>query len=210
MRLTCLALSILALAACQPGTDKAKAAANADARTQAEAKAEAPAAAPAADGQPQLVSQAVSFDPLSKTAESVTGALSLSILPPSTPDAPPMTRMTASNGSVYETALVPGGAETARDVDWSSIFSTRISFEPNAPADVPSVDLHAVKSETIAPKAPNGGFCGKEKTGFLAMAIPITLPGGGLAMSIAAFKGDAWPPKDATALCGVYTYNTPH
>jgi hypothetical protein len=208
MRLTALIASFLALAACQPKSDVAKAI---DAKAKEQAGARAEAASPLAPaGESKLVSNAVSFDPLSKTAEAVTGALSLTILPPSTPDAAPMTRMTASNGTVYETALVPGGAENAAGVDWSSIFSTKISFEPTAPADVPSVDLHAVKSETIAPKAPNGGFCGKEKTGFIAMAIPITLPGGGLAMSIAAFKGDAWPPKDPTALCGVYTYNTPH
>jgi hypothetical protein len=209
MRLIILSASILALAACQPKTDVAKAI-DAKAREQAQAKAEAAPPPAAPDGQTQMVSQAVSFDPLSKTAESVTGALSLSIQPAATPDAPPMTRMTASNGTAYETELVPGGAENAKDLNWSTIFSARISFEPNAPADVPSVDLHAVKSETIAAKAPNGGFCGKEKTRYIAMAIPITMPGGGIAMSIAAFKGDAWPPKDPKALCGVYTYNTPH
>lgn len=207
MRLTVLTAALVIgtgmLAACQPKTEAART------DTQADAKADAPAA-DAAASQTIPVSRAVSFDPMSKTAEAVTGALSLALLPAPTPDGAPMTRMTASNGSVYETELVPGGAENAKNLDWSSIFSTKISFEPNAPVDVPSVDLHAVKSEMVTPKAPNGGFCGKEKTSYLAMAIPITMPGGALAMSIAAFKGDAWPPKDETALCGVYTYNAPH
>jgi hypothetical protein len=208
MRLTVLAAALVigagALAACQPKTDIAKAI---DAK--ANAKVE-PAAPDAVGAPPPMVSKAVSFDPLSKTAEAVTGALSLSVLPPPAPDAAPMTRMQASNGTVYETELVPGGAENAKSIDWSTVFSTKISFEPTAPVDVPSVDLHAVKTETVAAKAPNGGFCGKEKTSFIAMAIPITMPGGGVAMSIAAFKGDAWPPKDEAALCGVYTYNAPH
>ncbi|MEP7209890.1 MAG: hypothetical protein ABI740_03555, partial [Alphaproteobacteria bacterium] len=133
MRLTILAAALVigvgVLAACQPKADVAA--------KPADAKAEAKAATPAPDAPgapPSMVSQAVSFDPLSKTAEAVTGALSLSILPPAAPDGPPMTRMTASNGTVYETELVPGGAENAKSDDWSTIFSTRISFEPTAPA----------------------------------------------------------------------------
>ena len=87
----------------------------------------------------------------------------------------------------------------------------QVAPNPNAPTpvDVPSVDVHAIKLETVSAKAPHGGFCGKEKTGFLAMAIPITTPSG-LSMAIAAFKGDHWPPKDGGGLCGVYTYNMPH
>ena len=70
--------------------------------------------------------------------------------------------------------LVPAGAEEAKTVDWSKLFGAKISFDPNAPVDVPSVDVHAVKRETISAKAPHGGFCGKEKTGFIALAIPMT------------------------------------
>jgi hypothetical protein len=205
MRLTVLAAALLALAACQPK----------DAATKASEKADKAAGAmgqdaPNATAPTPVAVKPVSFDPQSKTAEAVTGAISLAVLPQAGPNSAPSTRLGTSNGSVYETELIPGGAEqAAKAIDWSKVFGTTISFDPKAPADIPSVDLHSINLETISPKAPNGGFCGKDKTGFIAMAIPITTPTG-VTMSIAAFKGDVWPPKDASGLCGVYTYNAPH
>jgi hypothetical protein len=211
MRLTGLAaaacLALGALGACHPAPEAAK-----DAATSTKPAADATAPKPDADAAPPatpIAVKPVSFDPLSKTAEAVTGALSLSVLPQPGPKGGPATRMEASNGTVYETELIPRGAEEATTVDWSALFGTKISFEPNAPADIPSVDLHAISAETVSAKAPNGGFCGKEKTRYIAMAVPITTPTG-ITMSIAAFKGEAWPPTATTALCGVYTYDKPH
>ena len=222
MRLTIFAAALVlgagALAACQPQTDRAAKPADAKADAKPGAKPDAkPGAKPGAMAQNasngaapmQVAVKAVSFDPLSKTAESVTGALSLTALPQAGPNAMPTTRMETSNGTIYETELIPGGAEQARTVDWSKLFGVTISFEASAPVDVPSLDLHQINRETISAKAPHGGFCGKEKTAFLALAIPITTPSG-ISMAIAAFKGDHWPPKDASGLCGVYTYNMPH
>ena len=222
MRLTLFAavlvLGAATLAGCQPKTDVAGKAPDAKADASPGAPSDASPGAPSgAIGQDapnaptpvQVAVRATSFDPLSKTAESVTGALSLTALPQAGPNAAPTTRMQTSNGTVYETELIPGGAEQATAVDWSKLFGTKVSFEPNAPVDVPSVDLHSINRETISAKAPHGGFCGKEKTGFLAMAIPISTPTG-VIMAIAAFKGDRWPPKDGSGLCGVYTYNMPH
>lgn len=205
MRLIVLAAACVALGAlgaCQPRAGAA-----------ADAKAAGPAApkpgADAAATSPPVAVKPVSFDPRSKTAEAVTGALSLSALTQPGPNGGPAARMEASNGTVYETELVPRGAEEATTIDWSVLFGTRISFEPTAPADIPSVDLHAVNVETVSAKAPNGGFCGKERTRYIAMAIPIGTPTG-VTMAIAAFKGDVWPPTDTAALCGVYTYDAPH
>ena len=215
MRLMMLAAATVlgagALSACQPKTDVASKPAEAK---PAEAKLDPKAGAigqvaPNPNAPTPVAVKAVRFDPLSPTAEAVTGALSLSLLPQADPNAAPTTRMQTSNGTVYETELIPAGAEAARAVDWSKVFGAKISFDANAPVDVPSVDVHAIKLETVSAKAPHGGFCGKEKTGFLAMAIPITTPSG-LSMAIAAFKGDHWPPKDGGGLCGVYTYNMPH
>ncbi|MBI1359132.1 MAG: hypothetical protein GC155_02485 [Alphaproteobacteria bacterium] len=197
MRLAVFAVSVLALAACQPA---AKAPA-------AEATKDAPAAA-AADVPTPVAVKPVSFDPLSKTAEAVTGAVSLTSTGEGS-DGQPTMKLETSNGSVYKTSLRPAGAQEATAIDWSKIFNTKIDFDPQAPADIPSVDLHIVTGETISTSAPNGGFCGKDKTYAFAMAIPISTPTG-VMMSIAAFKGDAWPPKDESALCGVYNYNAPH
>ena len=216
MRLTLFAavlgLGAATLAGCQPKTDVASKAPDVKAEAASGASSGASSGvrdAPNAPAPVQVAVRATSFDPLSKTAESVTGALSLTALPQAGPNAAPTTRMQTSNGTVYETELVPGGAEQATAVDWSKLFGTKVSFEPNAPVDVPSVDLHSINHETISAKAPHGGFCGKEKTGFLAMAIPISTPTG-VIMAIAAFKGDHWPTKAASGLCGVYTYNMPH
>ncbi len=161
-----------------------------------------------ADTSTAVAVKPVSFDPLSKTAEAITGAVSLTSTGEGA-DGQPTMKLETSNGSVYTTSLRPGGAQEAKDIDWTSIFNTKIDFDPKAPADIPSVDLHIVTAETISTSAPNGGFCGKDKTYAFAMAIPITTPTG-MMMSIAAFKGDAWPPKDESALCGVYNYNAPH
>ena len=61
-------------------------------------------------------------------------------------------------------------------------------------------------NETIPKDAPNGGFC--KKVGFLATYL-VKSPGAE-DMTIAAFEGDQWPPKDETALCGTFTYSIVH
>ena len=166
MRLTLFAAALVlgaaTLAGCQPKTDVASTAPDVKAEASPEASSGAIGQgapnAPNAPAPVQVVVRATSFDPLSKTAESVTGALSLTALPQAGPNAAPTTRMQTSNGTVYETELIPGGAEQATAVDWSKLFGTKVSFEPNAPVDVPSVDLHSINRETISAKAPHGGF----------------------------------------------------
>lgn len=207
MRLVLFAASMLALAACQPKETAATSAAAKEA-AQAEASGQDAAGAPSP---PQPAAKPVSFDAFSKTAEAVTGPIKLTPLGQVGPNSAPAMRISAANASLYETTLVPDAAENAKSVDWSKVFSAKISFDPAAPADVPSVELHQVNVETISPDAPNGGFCGKDKTDYIAIASPVPQPGGqGSMLSIAAFKGAAWPPKDTSGLCGVYNYASPH
>ena len=163
-----------------------------------------PAAPPEAAPDPMPVK----FPALSKTAEAFTGDVSLSAQPQPGPNAAPRMKIEAATGLVYETELVPGGAEQATAIDWKSIFNAEVVTAANPPRGAPSVDMHAVISETIPPGAPNGGFCGADRTTFIAMASGINVAGTDI-VSLAAFKGDVWPPKDETALCGTFNYAPP-
>jgi hypothetical protein len=170
-------------------------------------EAEAPAAAVEAPSEPRAAQTAgMRFDALSKTAESFTGGISLSVLEPASPDDPPAMRLESDFGHIYETDLLPGGAEQAA-VDWSAIFNTPIDLASRADG-APSVDVHIVASETIPPVAPNGGLCGREPVYAIAMATPLQMPGGTV-LGIAAFSGDQWPPVSETALCGTFNYAPP-
>ncbi len=62
--------------------------------------------------------------------------------------------------------------------------------------------MYTVDAETIPAKTPNGGFCGK------AMAFATYTQKDKLfeTLTIAAFDGDQWPPKDDTHLCGTFSY----
>jgi len=178
----------LALAACIPDANKAS-----------QAKPE-PAPAELAFQPPAVV-----FEALSANAKTATGAVSLSVIPRTDPNAPPAMKIAAATGLTYETELVPGGAEQATAIDWKSIFQADAVTSANPPPFAPSIDLHAIKLET----APTGdGLCGKDKTTHIAMATRLVVSGADT-MSLAAFKGDAWPPKDKSALCAIFSYTPP-
>lgn len=188
----------LALAACQPKADApAPAASEAVGKDEASAPADRPAA-----------TRPVPFDALSKTAEAFTGAITLAALQPAGPNAAPAMRLEASNGLVYETELVSGGAAQATAIKWADIFNAPVDVSGSPAPGAATVDIHAVSRETVPPGLTNGGLCGKEKTTAIAMAIPIEIPGG-MMMSIAAFKGGQWPPKSETDLCGIFNYAPP-
>jgi hypothetical protein len=188
-----LIASALALAACQPQLSEAEKMGQDE---------------PGAPMEPAPDPTPVKFEALSKTAMSFTGAVSLSALPRPGPNATPRMKIAAATGIVYETELVPGGAEQAAKVDWQALFNEQVVVTGNPPPGAPSVDMHSVISETIPPGTPNGGLCAPDKTGYIAMATNLTI-GAAPAMSIAAFKGDTWPPKDETALCGTFSYTPP-
>lgn len=197
MRLLLLA-PLLVLAACQP-------AAKPEAKTEA-APSIPPAPQPGPGGPAAVVTKPAKFSALSKTAEDTTGSIELSQLMGGAPTDPPHMRLEAANGVSYETSLIEDGATKAK-LDWSGIFKSPIDLNSRN-MDDPTVDVHLIAKETVPPKTLNGagGFCGKDKTYALAIAFPIGVMNGAH-MGIAAFKGTAWPPKDASALCGVYEYS---
>jgi hypothetical protein len=196
MRLA-LAAAVLALAACQPrqpGADTSDVEAGQD---------ELPAAPePAPNPAP------VTFEPLSKTAEAFTGAIALSSRPRAGPNAPPAMKLEAASGLVYETELNPGGAEQASAIDWKAVFGPDIVSAADPPPGSPSIDLHIVTLEAAPAVAPNGGLCGADRTFAIAMATGLSVGAQGM-MSIAAFRGDRWPPESETALCGTFSYAPP-
>jgi hypothetical protein len=150
----------------------------------------------------------VTFTAMSKTAEAFTGDIGLSAQPRPGPNATPRMKITTATGIVYETELLPGGAEQATAIDWKALFGQDVVVAANPPPGAPSIDMHLVSLETVPPGAPNGGFCGDEKTFAIAMATGLSNPGGKF-MSISAFKGDQWPPKDDSVLCGTFNYIPP-
>lgn len=188
--------SLIALCACQPKAEEAA----------------APAAAsgdpPAAMSQPPAATNPVRFDAKSKEAVDLTGAIHLTAIAPTGPDDQPSMKLEAEKGFVYETNLVPGGATTARHIDWTGVFGQVVDPDDTLPNGSPILDIHAISAETVPPNAPKGGYCGKDKTLALAVAFPIGVMNGSY-MGIAAFKGDKWPPKDESALCGVFNYSPP-
>ena len=201
MRLV-LTAALAALAACQPATEDVAAAPS------------TPSARGAGSGEPGALDESlhastpVMFEPLSRTAEAFTGAILLSALPPSGPDVAPSMMLTSSTGLVYRTELLPGGAEQAGAVDWQAIFGPDVVADAAPPPGSPSIDFHVVLDESVAPNATNGGLCGADRTFGFAMATGLAGAAGPM-MSIAAFRGDVWPPEDDAALCGTFNYAPP-
>ncbi|MDP3736691.1 MAG: hypothetical protein Q8R02_04830 [Hyphomonadaceae bacterium] len=193
-----IAAAILALAACEP----AKPVEEATAPTPEELGQDDPDAPfnPAPVGEPKT------YEAFSKTAMSFTpGVLTLTPTAQKSPNLPPGAVFAFGNGIIYETTLSPGGATmgpTGKPADWANLF-----IDPSgAPIDAEKIEMYSVDTETVPPGTPNGGFC--EKTSFLATYI-VRSPGAE-DMTIAAFSGDQWPPKDETALCGTFTYAAVH
>ncbi len=155
-------------------------------------EASAPAPAPEAARGPTL-----SYDAVSKTAESFTGALTVETLAGSAAGEP--AKIIAARGQTYDLSLV---ATAAASQDIAGQAWTAILPVP----DAARVSVHKVRLETAVPNTPNGGLCAPETTHFLALAT-FSNTFGAKEMQIAAFSGKTWPPApDALNLCGSFTY----
>lgn len=164
---------------------------------------------PGAPMEPAPEPRPVTFEAMSKTAEAFTGAITLSAEPRPGPNAAPRMKLVGANGLTFVTELMPGGAERAPAVDWKALFGEEVVVTGDAPPGASTVDLHAVVEEVVPNTATNGGFCGKdEPTAFIAMATGLD-SGGQPYISIAAFKGNVWPPAAETDLCGTFNYIPP-
>lgn len=152
--------------------------------------------------------KAVTFEPLSTTAISITGPIALSVEPSFGENAPPSMKMVTGTGVEFITELIPGGAEQAISVDWRTIFGEAMPVSGVSPPGGPSIDMHSIVKETVPKEAVNGGLCGAEPTSFIAMATGLESAGQSY-MAIAAFGGDTWPPANADKLCGIFTYIPP-
>lgn len=188
-----LAASVFALVSCQPETKPAE-------PTFEELGQDDPNVpfVPAPVGEPRT------YEAYSKTAMSFTpGVLTLTPTPQQSPNLPSGAVFAFGNGIRYETTLTPGGAMMgATPFDWSKVFVDATG----APIDPEKVEMYSVDQETVPAGAPNGGLC--EKASFLATYI-VRSPGAE-DLTIAAFGGDQWPPRDETALCGAFTYASVH
>ena len=164
---------------------------------------------PGAPMEPAPAPRPVTFEAMSKTAEAFTGAITLSVEPRPGPNAAPRMKMVGANGLTFLTELLPGAAEQATLINWKEIFGEEVVTSGNPAPGAPSIDLHSVIQEDVPATAINGGFCGKDTpTSFIAMATGLD-SGGQDYMSIAAFKGDVWPPTSADVLCGTFNYIPP-
>jgi hypothetical protein len=179
-------LAAFAVGACAPASEPAK--------PVEQAKAE-PATEP-----PPFQPNSITFEPRSKTAEA-TGAVSFSVAPKPDPSGLPHMMITGAKGMAYETVLAPGAVEEAK-LDWKAIFDAEVVTSTNPPPFSPSVEIHAVVSET------GGVLCGTQKTSHIAIGTRLVVDGKD-AMSLAAFKGGVWPPKSKGDLCGVFSYTPP-
>ncbi|HEX5007026.1 MAG TPA: hypothetical protein VFV70_07930 [Hyphomonadaceae bacterium] len=191
-----IAAAILALSACEPAKPAGEAAAPA-------APGEAGNANPGASSMPAPVGPTRTYEAMSKTAMSVTpGVLIMTPTQQKSENLPAGMVFAFGNGIIYETTSMPGGAaQGERPFDW-----TKVMIDPSGPVEASRVEMFAVDRETVPPDAPNGGLCAK--TSFLATYI-VRTPGAE-DITIAAFQGDQWPPKDEAALCGTFTYANVH
>ena len=189
---TAIAAFLLVLAACQPAAEAPK-------EPTAEEMGQDDPGAPFV---PAAVGPAKTYEAFSKTAMSFApGGLTVTPTPQASPNLPEGAVFAFGNGITYKTTLMPGGAEQgdpAKQPKWAELFN-----DPSgAPIDVTKIMMYSVDVETAPPGTPNGGFCAK--TSFLATYTMNSATAED--MTIAAFQGDEWPPKDETALCGTFTY----
>lgn len=200
MRIVILATaSLLALAACQPETKPASetAAATPTPEEMGQDDPDAPFE-PAAVGPPRT------YEAYSKTAMSFTpGVLTLTPTPQTSPNMPSGAVFAFGNGYILETTSMPGGAEMGE----KPFDFTNFIIDPSGmPIDPEKIEMYSVDKETIPADAPNGGFC--EKTSFIA-TYTVVSPGAE-DVTIVAFSGHQWPPKDASVLCGTFGYARVH
>ena len=163
---------------------------------------------PNAPMEPPPAPNPVTFAAMSKTAEAFTGAITLTAEPRSGPNAPPAMKLVAANGLTIWTELLPGAAGQATVIDWKALFGQDVAVSGDAAPGVASIEMHSIFQEDIPATAANGGLCGTEPTSFIAMATGLESVGQKF-MSIAAFKGDVWPPASLDALCGTFNYIPP-
>jgi len=194
MRIT-VAVAVLALAACEPGKPAEEAT--------SPALSEIASGNPASSFMPAPVGPTRTYEAMSKTAISFTpGVLIMTPTQQKSENLPSGMVFAFGNGIIYETTATPGGAvQGEKPFDWTNII-----VDPAGPVDASKVEMFSVDKETVPPDAPNGGLCAK--TSFLASYV-VRSPGAE-DITIAAFQGDTWPPKDATALCGTFTYANVH
>ena len=189
-----IAAAVLALAACQPADKTAD-----EARAREEMGQDDPDApfAPAPAGPPRT------YEAMSKTAMSFTpGVLILTPTQQKSENLPPGMVFAFGNGIIYETTSMPGGAvQGDRPFDWTNVI-----IDPAGPVDASKIEMFSVDKEAVPPDAANGGLCAK--TSFLATYV-VRSPGAE-DITIAAFQGDQWPPREETALCGTFSYANVH
>lgn len=201
MRLVILAAATLALAACQPET---KPASDTAAVTPEPTPEETGQNDPNVPFEPAAVGPPRTYEAFSKTAMSFTpGVLTLTPTPQASPNLPEGAVFAFGNGYILKTTTMPGGAEQGSP---AFDFKPFIIDASGAPIDVSKIQMYSVDGETIPADAPNGGFC--DKTSFLA-TYTVRSPGAE-DMTIVAFSGDQWPPKDQTVLCGTFGYASVH
>lgn len=191
-----IAAAILALAACEPARPAEEATAPA-------APEEIAPGHPASSFMPTPAGPPRTYEAMSKTAMSFTpGVLILTPTQQRSENLPPGMVFAFGNGIIYETTSMPGAAvQGDKPFDW-----TNVMIDPAGPVDASKVEMYSVDKETVPPDALNGGLCAK--TSFLAAYI-VRSPGAE-DITIAAFQGDQWPPKEETALCGTFTYANVH
>lgn len=164
---------------------------------------------PGAPMEPAPDPRPMTFEAMSRTAEAFTGAITLTAQPRSGPNAAPSMKLVGANGLTYVTELLPGAAEQATMIDWKALFGEEVMVAGNPAPGAPSIDVHSIVSEEVPGSTANGGFCGKDtKVSFIAMATGLQ-SGGQSFISIAAFKGEVWPPTAETDLCGTFNYIPP-
>lgn len=144
------------------------------------------------------------FEPASTTAIGFTGPVVFSGIPK---DGEPTQwlHMQAENGLAYDLQIVDGGGVAAiGKLDWSKIMTQPVDMEDYLSGEADSVTVvfvYKVMKEYVPPKSFNGGMC-KKKTGYIALTASHQLN----YINVAAFGPGPWPPKDASTLCGVFTY----
>jgi len=190
-----IAAAVLALAACEPAKPGEEAT--------APAADEIGADHPASSFMPAPVGPPRTYEAMSKTAMSFTpGVLILTPTQQKSENLPSGMVFAFGNGIIYETTSMPGGAlQGEKPFDFANIM-----IDPAGPIDASKIEMFSVDKETVPPDAPNGGLCAK--TSFLATYV-VRSPGAE-DITIAAFQGDQWPPKEETALCGTFTYANVH
>jgi hypothetical protein len=189
------AIAILSLTACEAKTDLAT-------PTAEELGQDDPSVpfVPAPVGPPKK------YDATSKTAMAFTPAgLTATPTPQQSPNLPSGMTFTFPGAMTIKTTLVPGGASEGNPpFDFKPFFIDA----SGAAIDPEKIAMYSVDEETVQPAAPNAGFCGNDKLSFLA-TYTVTSPGAE-DMTILALKGDSWPPKDASVVCGTFTYSIVH